>query len=72
MVKKYCMLYDFLLISIRRLFRQIKDWRTFDEHAVMDNIEQYTQGFEHEVHVQCKRSLGTLLFSFVVLLVTSL
>jgi len=38
----------------------------------MDNIEQYTQGFEHEVHVQCKRSLGTLLFSFVVLLVTSL
>jgi len=39
---------------------------------VMENLESYAQGFEHEVHVHCKRSLGTLLFSFVILLVTSL
>ncbi|CAM4173581.1 hypothetical protein F993_01024 [Acinetobacter proteolyticus] len=38
----------------------------------MENLEPYAQGFEQEVHVHCKRSLGTLLFSFVVLIATSL
>ncbi|ESK53988.1 hypothetical protein F990_03032 [Acinetobacter tjernbergiae DSM 14971 = CIP 107465] len=38
----------------------------------MENLEQFTQGFEQEVHVHCKRSLGTLLFSFIVLIATSL
>lgn len=39
---------------------------------VMENLESYAQGFEQEVHVYCKRSLGTLLFSFIVLIATSL
>lgn len=39
---------------------------------VMENLDTYAHGFEHEVRVHCKRSLGTLLFSFVVLIATSL
>ncbi|ENV36910.1 hypothetical protein Q674_12970 [Acinetobacter sp. COS3] len=38
----------------------------------MENLERYSQGFEQEVHVHCKRSLGSLLFSFVVLIATGL
>ena len=38
----------------------------------MENLEPYAQGFEQEVHVYCKRSLGSLLFSFVVLIATGL
>ena len=37
----------------------------------MENLEQLTQGLEQEVHVHCKRSIGTLLFSFLVLIATS-
>jgi hypothetical protein len=38
----------------------------------MENLEQYTQKVEQEVHVHCKRSFGSLLFSFVVLIATGL
>ena len=35
----------------------------------MDNLEPYAQNFEQEVHVHCKRSLGSLMISFMALLV---
>ena len=65
------MLLDFLLILVSGLFRQINSRRTLNERKVMENLEQLTQGFEQEVHVHCKRSIGTLLFSFLVLIATS-
>ncbi|ENW18617.1 Uncharacterised protein [Acinetobacter haemolyticus] len=39
----------------------------------MENLEPYAHGFEQEIHVHCcKRSMGTLLFSLVILIATSL
>ncbi|HQV25588.1 MAG TPA: hypothetical protein PLS76_07575 [Acinetobacter sp.] len=38
----------------------------------MENLDPYVQKFEHEVHVRCKRSFGSLLITFVALLTSSL
>ena len=36
----------------------------------MNNVEQHAHGMGHEVHIQCKRSLSTLVFSLLFLMIT--